>query len=196
MIGVRTPDLRALAKELSHREEIAEFLSDLPHRYFDENQLHAFLLSAIKDFDRCASGVNRFLPFVDNWASCDQMNPAVFAKHRKRLLPLITEWLRAPHPYAVRFAIKMLMDHFLGEDFDPRYLEWVASIGREEYYINMMSAWYFATALAKRYDETIPYLTQGKLPPFVHGKAIRKALDSYRISAERKAFLRTIQRKK
>ena len=195
-IGVRTPALRLLAKEYSRREETQDFLADLPHRYFDENQLHAFLLSEIKDFDRCASEVARFLPFVDNWATCDQMNPAVFRKHKKELLPHLREWLRSPHPYAVRFAIKMLMDHYLGEDFEDRFPAWVASIRSEEYYINMMSAWYFATALAKRYDEVISFLTEGKLSPFVHQKAIRKAIESDRISEEKKAFLRTIKQPK
>ena len=159
-IGVRTPELRKLAKELAKREDIREFLNDLPHQYFDENQLHAFILSGEKDFEKCMEDLERFLPYVDNWATCDQTSPKVFRKHRKELLDAIRRWIESDHPYTVRFAIKMLMEHFLDEDFDPAYPEMVAEVRSEEYYIRMMIAWYFATALAKQYEAVLPYLEQ------------------------------------
>ena len=194
-IGVRTPDLRALAKQLSARADVKSFLDDLPHAYFEENQLHAFLISRVKDFDVCVQEVGRFLPFVDNWATSDQMNPAVLGKHKERLLPYIRKWLDSKEVYAVRFAVKMLMDHFLDEDFDPVYLAWVAAIRSEEYYINMMAAWYFATALAKRYEEAYPYLTGERLSSFVRKKAVQKALESYRVTEKHKAELRALKEK-
>ena len=194
-IGVRTPDLRALAKQLSARADVKSFLDDLPHEYFEENQLHAFLISRVKDFDACVREVERFLPFVDNWATTDQMNSAVLGKHKERLLPYIRKWLDSKEVYAVRFAVKMLMDHFLDEDFDPVYLAWVAAIRSEEYYINMMAAWYFATALAKRYEEAYPYLTGERLSSFVRKKAVQKALESYRVTEEHKAALRALKEK-
>ena len=192
-IGVRTPDLRALAKELAKREDTPLFLASLPHETFDENQLHAFLLCEIKDFDRCLAEVDRFLPYVDNWATCDQMSPKVFKKNKQALLPIIDRWLASGKTYTVRFAIGMLMQHFLDEDFTPLYLEKVAAVRSEEYYVNMMAAWYFATALAKQYEQTIPYFEQNRLAPFVHQKAIRKALESYRIPAEVKEHLRSLK---
>lgn len=192
-IGVRTPDLRAMAKEFASREDISDFLRDLPHKYFDENQLHAFVISNIKDFDLCVKEVERFLPFVDNWATCDQMGPKAFAKHKKELLPYIRKWIASEAIYVVRFGVKMLMDHFLEEAFDPIYLEWVAALRFEEYYINMMSAWYFATALAKQYQSTLPYFTKRKLPPVVLKKAVQKALESFRISEEAKTLLRALR---
>ena len=191
-IGVRTPDLKRLAKEFSSRAEIGEFLSSLPHATFDENQLHAFLISDFKDFSRCVGEVDRFLPYVNNWATSDQMSPAVFKKHSAELLPFIQKWLSSSEVYAVRFAVKMLMDHFLDKAFDPIYLSWVADTKSEEYYIQMMCAWYFATALAKRYEDALPYLSNGRLSPVVKKKAIRKALESFRVSAEQKAYLRTL----
>lgn len=194
-IGVRTPDLRALAKEFSAREDVADFLCDLPHEYFEENQLHAFLIAKIKNFDQCVAETERFLPYVDNWATSDQMNPAVFGKHKERLLPYIRKWLDSKEVYAVRFAVKMLMDHFLEKDFDPVYFVWVAAIRSDEYYINMMAAWYFATALAKRYDEAYPYLAEDKLSPFVRKRAIQKALESFRVTEEHKAALRLLKEK-
>ena len=171
-IGVRTPELRKLAKELAKREDIREFLNDLPHQYFDENQLHAFILSGEKDFEKCMEDLERFLPYVDNWATCDQTSPKVFRKHRKELLDAIRRWIESDHPYTVRFAIKMLMEHFLDEDFDPAYPEMVAEVRSEEYYIRMMIAWYFATALAKQYEAVLPYLEQKKLDVWTHNKTI------------------------
>lgn len=193
VIGVRTPALRAYAKELLKRPDIGEFLSALPHESFDENQLHAFLLSEIKDFDRCAAGVERFLPFVDNWATCDQLSPKVFGKHHAELLPLVKAWIASGETYTVRFGIGMLMAHFLDADFDPRYPEWVAALRSEEYYVNMMRAWFFATALAKQYGAVLPYLEQRRLDVWTHNKTIQKAVESYRISDEQKTYLKTLR---
>ena len=193
MIGVRTPELRKLAKQMLKREEIGEFLRDLPHRYFDEDQLHAFIVSGIKEYGKCMEELMRFLPFVDNWATCDQMSPGVFKKHRQELLAEIREWLGSEHTYTVRFGIGMLMQHFLDEDFDPAYPELVAGVHSEEYYVNMMIAWYFATALAKQYDAVLPFIEGRRLDPWTHNKTIQKAVESYRISDEQKEYLRSLK---
>ena len=193
MIGVRTPELRKLAKQMLKREDIGEFLRDLPHRYFDEDQLHAFIVSGIKEYGKCMEELMRFLPFVDNWATCDQMSPGVFKKHRPELLAEIREWLGSEHTYTVRFGIGMLMQHFLDEDFDPAYPELVAGVHSEEYYVNMMIAWYFATALAKQYDAVLPFIEGRRLDPWTHNKTIRKAVESYRISDEHKEYLRSLK---
>lgn len=193
MIGVRTPELRKLAKQMLKREEIGEFLRDLPHRYFDEDQLHAFIVSGIKEYGKCMEELMRFLPFVDNWATCDQMSPGVFKKHRQQLLAEIREWLGSEHTYTVRFGIGMLMQHFLDEDFDPAYPELVAGVHSEEYYVNMMIAWYFATALAKQYDAVLPFIEGCRLDPWTHNKTIQKAVESYRISDEQKEYLRSLK---
>ena len=192
-IGVRTPDLRSIAKELSKREDVFDFLGVLPHKYFDENQLHAFIISDLKDFSSCVKEVESFLPFVDNWATCDQMGPKVFAKHKIELLPYVKKWLASADVYAVRFGVKMLMDHFLDEAFDSIYLEWVAALRSEEYYINMMAAWYFATALAKQEQSALAYFTKKRLSPVVLKKAVQKALESFRVSENTKATLRTLR---
>ena len=193
MIGVRTPELRKLAKQMLKREEIGEFLQDLPHRYFDENQLHAFIVSGIREYGKCMEELTRFLPFVNNWATCDQMSPVVFKKHKQELLSGIREWIRSEHKYTVRFGIGMLMQHFLDDDFDPAYPELVAGVRSEEYYVNMMIAWYFATALAKQYDAVLPYIERRRLDPWVHNKTIQKAVESYRISDEQKEYLRSLK---
>ena len=193
MIGVRTPELRKLAKQMLKREDIGEFLRDLPHRYFDEDQLHAFIVSGIKEYGKCMEELMRFLPFVDNWATCDQMSPGVFKKHRPELLAEIREWLGSEHTYTVRFGIGMLMQHFLDEDFDPAYPELVAGVHSEEYYVNMMIAWYFATALAKQYDAVLPFIERRRLDPWTHNKTIQKAVESYRISDEQKEYLRSLK---
>ena len=194
-IGVRTPDIRKLAKENYGTEEAEAFLGALPHAYFDEDQLHAFLVSNDKDFDSCMKKVCAFLPYVDNWATCDQMNPKVFAKAKNKaaLLSQVRVWLRSRKTYEVRYGIRMLMAHFLDEDFDPKYLDMVAKIKSDEYYINMMIAWYFATALAKQYEPSLAILKSGKLSPWVQNKAIQKAVESYRITDEQKTFLRTLK---
>ena len=193
VIGVRTPALRNYAKELWKQGDVQPFLDELPHPYFDENQLHAFLLSSMKDFDRCISEVDRFLPYVDNWATCDQMSPKVFKKHREELLKSIREWMSSDQTYTVRFGIGMLMEHFLDEAYDPAYPDMVASVRSEEYYVNMMIAWYFATALAKQYESILPYIKEQRLEPWTHNKAIQKAVESYRITAEQKAYLKTLK---
>ena len=191
VIGVRTPELRKLAKEYLRHPEIDGFLQDLPHTYFDENQLHAFLLSERKDFESCMEQTERFLPYVDNWATCDQMSPKVFGKHKGGLLPHCRKWINSGKTYTVRFGIGMLMQHFLDEDYQEEYAELVASVRSEEYYINMMIAWYFATALAKQYESVLPFITEKRLDPWTHNKTIQKAVESYRITPEQKAYLRT-----
>ncbi len=196
MIGVRTPALRKLAREYGRREEIGEFLQDLPHKYFDENQLHAFIISGIKDFETCIMYVEKFLPYVDNWATCDQMSPTVFKKKRQELLPYIREWVKSDRTYTVRFGIGMLMQHYLDEDFDPSYPAMVAGIKSEEYYISMMIAWYFATALAKQYDTILPFIEEKRLDSQTHNRAIQKAIESYRITQEQKAYLKTLKIRK
>lgn len=194
-IGVRTPPLRQLAKEYSKHLDINEFLSDLPHKYFEENQLHAFIIALDKDFDSCIAKVETFLPYVDNWATCDQMNPKVFAKHRTDLLKHIKPWIRSDKTYTVRFGIKMLMDHFLGENFDISYPKAVAGIRSDEYYVKMMQAWYFATALSMQYDAVLPFIEDSSLDTWTHNKAIQKSVESYRISNEQKAYLKTLKLK-
>ena len=196
MIGVRTPELRKFAKELLKNPEIGDFLSALPHQYFDEDQLHAFIISGMKDFDKCMEELERFLPYVDNWATCDQMSPKIFKKYRQQLFSRIEEWIKSDRTYTVRFAVGMLMEHFLDEDFDPKYPEMVAKLRSEEYYINMMIAWYFATALAKQYDTVIPYIEKKKLDVWTHNKTIQKAIESYRITPEQKEYLRSLKIKK
>lgn len=193
MIGVRTPELRKLAKQMAKREEIGIFLKTLPHAYFDENQLHAFIIAEQKDFAKCMDELTRFLPFVDNWATCDQLSPKIFRKHRQELLPYIKEWLVSDKTYVVRFAVGMLMEHFLDEDFDMAYPEMVAEIRSEEYYINMMVAWYFATAMAKQYEAVLPFIEEVRLDPWTHNKAIQKSIESNRITAEQKAYLRGLK---
>lgn len=193
VIGVRTPVLRAFAKNLCKENDFSDFLNDLPHKYFDENQLHAFLISEIKDFDFCIDELNKFLPFVDNWATCDQMSPKVFKKHKKELLEQIKIWISSEKTYTVRFAVGMLMQHFLDEDFSLEYPKMILKIRSEEYYVKMMVAWYFATALAKQYDAVLPFLENKSLEKWTHNKAIQKALESYRISEEQKKYLRTLK---
>lgn len=195
VIGVRTPALRKYARELAKRENIRVFLEDLPHTWFDENQLHAFILSEMKEFDSCVAGVLAFLPYVDNWATCDQMSPKVFKKHRGELLPYIRKWLAADDTYTVRFAAGMLMEHFLDEEFEPYVLEMAAGIHSEEYYVRMMIAWFFATALVKQYGQTISYLEQGRLDVWTHNKTIQKAIESYRITPDKKEYLRSLKKK-
>ena len=193
IIGVRTPELRRMAKQFSGTEETNTFLNDLPHSYFEENQLHAFILSGMKDYRECLRELNRFLPYVDNWATCDQMSPKVFRKHRTELLQPIKKWIASGETYIIRFGIGMLMEHYLDEDFDIAYPETVAKIRSEEYYVNMMTAWYFATALAKQYDAVLPFIENRRLDTWTHNKAIRKAIESYRITPEQKEYLKTLK---
>ena len=193
IIGVRTPQLRTLAKEMAKEETIDEFLTDLPHRYYEENQIHFFIISAYKDFDECISAVDRFLPYIDNWAVSDQSSPKVFKKNHSKLLKILPTWLESDHIYTKRFAIRMYMNEFLTEDFSEEYLETISKIEGEDYYLKMMVAWYFATALAKQYDATVPYIEKHLLEPWTHKKAIQKAIESYRVSDEQKAYLKTFR---
>lgn len=193
VIGVRTPQLRALAKQYAKGENIGDFLCDLPHKYYEENNLHAFLIEQIKDFDTCVAALDSFLPYIDNWGTCDSMKPKIFAKNADRLLPYIEKWLNSSHTYTVRYAILMLMTHFLGDKFDVRFSELVASIKSSEYYINMMIAWYFATALALQYDSAIAFIEQKRLSAWTHNKTIQKAVESYRINEVQKEYLKTLK---
>jgi len=193
LIGTRTPELRKLAKELMKAGIPEEFLEDLPHEFFDENQLHAFIISEIKDFEKCLAAVNSFLPFINNWATCDQLSPKVFKKYKQRLIEEIRKWIRSGRVFTIRFAIGMLMQHFLDEDFKPEYPEMVARIRSREYYVNMMIAWYFATALAKQPEAIMPYFRDRRLEAWTHNKAIQKAIESYRIPQHQKDELRKMK---
>ena len=192
-IGVRTPDLKKLAKELFGSEMANKFIETLPHRYFDENQLHAFIISLIKNYETCLKEVDRFLPYVDNWGTCDQLSPKAFAKHKEELIVPIKKWLKSKHTYTIRFAIGMLMQHYLDESFREEYMKLVASIKSEEYYVNMMIAWYFATALAKQWDTAIKYIEDKCLDSWAHNKTIQKAVESYRIKDNQKAYLKSLK---
>ena len=192
IIGVRTPILRKMAKQMAV-DEAKDFIAVLPHAFFEENQLHAFLISLIKDYSTCMAEVERFLPFVDNWATCDQLSPKCFTKNKADLLGRVDSWMSSDHEYTVRFAICTLMRYFLDDDFDAAYLEKVSSIDRQEYYIRMMQAWFFATAMAKQYDATLPYIEQRKLQQWTHNKAIQKAVESFRVSDAQKSYLKTLR---
>ena len=195
IIGIRTPVLRKFVKEYKKEPEAAEFLKTLPHHYYDENVLHGFLISELKDYETCVQALDEFLPYVDNWAVCDGISPKVFAKHHQELLPKIRAWTASDQLYTSRFGIRMLMAHFLDEDFRPEYLEIPEAVHSEAYYLNMMIAWFFATALAKQWEATIPYLEKQRLSPWVHKKTIQKARESYRITSEQKEYLKNLKRK-
>ena len=193
VIGVRTPLLRKLAKELAGTPQAEHFLQSLPHRYYAENNLHAFLIEKIRDYDTALAETERFLPYINNWATCDCFCPKVFAKHKAELLIPLRRWLGSDQTYTVRYAMGMLMRYYLDEDFQPEYLAWVAGVHSEEYYLNMMRAWYFATALAKQPDAALPWLTDRRLDVWTHNKTIQKAAESYRISPEMKQQLRELR---
>lgn len=209
IIGIRTPKLRKLAKELWKQagdgrieirgdagtagESISDFMEQLPHFYYEENNLHGLFIEQIKDFDTCVTALDRFLPYVDNWATCDMMAPKVLAKDKEKLLSAIRRWIAAEPVYEVRYAIGMLMRHFLDEDFKTEYADMVATVSSTEYYISMMRAWYFATALAKQYDAVLPYLKERRLDVWTHNKTIQKAIESYRITPEQKEYLRGLR---
>jgi len=193
ILGVKTPDMRKIAKEINGTKEAAEFLKELPHKYYEENLVHFFLISSIKDFDECVRAVETFLPYVDCWPVCDQSSPKAFAKNHEKLLPLIKKWIGSDHVYTVRFGIRMLMNEFLGDDFSPEYPELVASVENDDYYVKMMVAWYFATALAKRYDECVPYITEHRLDTWTHKRAIQKAIESFCVSDAHKEYLKTLR---
>ena len=185
IIGVRMPALRVLAKEI----EVESFIYGLPHKYYEENQLHAILLSGMKDYEECLRQVERFLPYVDNWATCDGLRPRCFSKHTDDVRTHVQRWMASEHEYTVRFGIGVLEAFFLDKAFLPEHLQWVAVIDREEYYIRMMQAWYFATALAKQWDATLPVIST--LPDWVRRKSIQKACESFRVPQEHKDYLRS-----
>lgn len=194
-IGVRLPVLRTVAKELIKAGQSEDFLSSLPHAYFEENMLHALILCEEKDFEIAVEASERFLPFADSWSITDTLAPKAFSKHSERLLPYIEKWIKCDMPYTVRFSILCLMKYFLNEQFEERYIYMVCSVESEEYYVNMMRAWYLATALAKQYDAAIKPLRDNILDRWTHNKTIRKAVESYRITDEQKAYLKTLKRK-
>jgi 3-methyladenine DNA glycosylase AlkD len=194
VLGVRTPVLKKMAKQIKREGGHGAFLAQLPHTYFEENQLHGFLVSEMTDFADCIRELERFLPFVDNWATCDQTSPRIFKKHKAELIPYIDKWLKSGHVYTVRFAIGMLMQHYLDEDFKEEYLEKVSGVRSEEYYVNMEIAWYMATALAKQWDAAIPYIEGARMEKWVHNRTIQKARESYRITPEQKEYLKAFRR--
>lgn len=195
VIGVRTPELRKLAREFAKTPEAAEFIKILPHKYYEENNLHGFLIETIKDYGQLIEATEAFLPYVDNWATCDLMSPKVFKKHLPELYERIKVWLKSEHTYTVRFGIEMLMSFYLDGEFKEEYPELVAGVRSTEYYVNMMIAWYFATALAKQYEAVLPYIENQRLDKWTHNKAIQKAIESYRITDEQKAYLRSLKMK-
>lgn len=195
VIGVRTPELRRLARELFGTPEAEEYLRALPHRYYEENNLHGLLLERVPDYGRAMAELKAFLPYIDNWATCDLMCPKVFQRHLPELLPEIQAWLAHRHAYTVRFGIETLMRFYLDGAFSPEFPAWVAAVRSDEYYVNMMIAWYFATALAKQWDAVVPYIQQRRLERWTHNKTIQKATESYRVTQEQKALLRALRAK-
>ncbi len=192
-IGIRTADLCGFAKNYFRAEYKDIFQKNLPHKYFEENSVHALLISEMKNFEECLSATKNFLPYVNNWATCDSISPKIFSQHTEELYPKILNWLEAEHVYTIRFGLSMLMKFYLGKNFDVKYLECAAAIRSKEYYVEMMAAWFFATALAKHYDSTIKFLTGKKLSASIHNRTIRKALESRRITAEQKNYLRGLK---
>ena len=196
VIGIKVPILRNYTKELLKKYDIQSFVpffKDLPHQYYEENNIHAFLIEKINNYDECLFQLEQFLPYINNWATCDMLNPKVFSKNKDKLLKKINEWIKSSHTYTIRFGIGMLMRYFLDKDFNSSYLELVYSIKSEEYYVNMMKAWFFATALAKQYDATLPLFQNKKLDIWTHNKAIQKAIESFRVPAEHKQYLKTLK---
>lgn len=196
VIGIKVPILRNYTKELLKKYTIQSFVpffKDLPHQYYEENNIHAFLIEKINNYDECLFQLEQFLPYIDNWATCDMLNPKVFSKNKDKLLIKIHDWIKSSHTYTIRFGIGMLMRYFLDKDFNSSYLELVYSIKSEEYYVNMMKAWFFATALAKQYDATLPVFQNKKLDIWTHNKAIQKAIESFRVPAEHKQYLKTLK---
>ena len=193
IIGVRTPELRKLAKQLAKDERVGDFLAVLPHQYLDEMNLHGFIISELKDYDECLKEIDRFLPYVNNWATCDLLSPKAFKqkKNRERLIEDIKRWMASDEPFTIRFGIEMLMSFYLDEDFKPEYLKWVSKIHHEHYYVKMMVAWYFATALAKQWDATLQYIQNMTMEKRNHNEAIQKAVESYRITPEQKELLKS-----
>lgn len=193
IIGIRTPQLRCFANELFKAGNYDGFLNSLPHKYYEENNLHAFLIEKISDFDKATAYLNKFLPYVDNWATCDSMSPKIFKKHKEKLLNITKEWIKSNDTYTVRFGIICFMRHFLDDDFSIEYLDLISSVKSDEYYVKMGVAWYFATALAKQYDDAVQYIENQKLDKWTHNKAIQKAVESYRITPQQKQYLKTLK---
>ena len=193
VIGIKVPVLRKIAKNIKNTREACEFMKKLPHEYYEENNLYAFLIAEIENFDECISELELFLPFLDNWATCDSLRPKCFKSNTDRLLSCVYKWLESDKPYTVRFAIEMLMVYYLDEHFSKEYLDTVSKIKSDEYYVNMMIAWYFATALAKQYNSVFPFVKSRVLPPWVHNKTIQKAMESYRITDEQKIHLKALK---
>jgi len=196
IIGVRIPEIRKLAKKLVKNNEDEDFLKELPHKYYDENLLHGAIISESKNFEKCIKLLDNFLPFIDNWAVCDTISPKIFKKHKKELIEKIKEWSQSDKTYTCRFGVEMLMTHFLDEDFKKEYLEMVANIHSEEYYVKMVIAWFFATALAKQWDYAVIYLENNRLDVWVHNKTIQKARESLKILEDKKGYLKGLKRKK
>lgn len=196
ILGIRIPVLKSLAKEYFNDPAKEDFFNELPHRYYEENHLHIMLLCLEKDFNKCVEGLDKFLPYADNWAVTDQSSPKCFKKHHDELVPVLTKWLNSDHVYTARYAINIFMREFLDQDFDIRYAELISKKQGEDYYLKMIIAWYFATALAKQYDAVIPFIEQRRLEPWIHNKAIQKAIESFRVTDEHKSYLRTLKIKK
>ena len=194
IIGIKTPELKTIAKDLYQNNNYHNFLYDLPHKYFEENQIHAFIISLMKDYDEAMDELEKFLPYIDNWATCDQLKVKCFSKHKDDLLKHINKWLKNKHSYTIRFGIKALMDYYLDEDYDSKYPEMVRKVKSDDYYVKMMQAWYYATALAKQKDDIIIYLQDNKLDDWVHNKTIQKAIESNRISDKDKEYLKTCRK--
>lgn len=193
IIGVKTPELRKFAKEIFKEKNYENFLNSLPHKYHEENSLHGFIIENIKDFNRVIGYLDKFFPYIDNWATCDLISPKIFKKYLPELICKIKEWINSGRVYSVRFGVEMLMTHYLDDNFLPEYLKLVADIKSEEYYINMMIAWYFATAFAKQYDFAVKYIENKKLDVWVHNKSIQKAIESRRIPPDKKEYLKTLK---
>lgn len=194
IIGVRIPHARKYACSIADNPDIELFLNSLPHYYYDENNIHAFIIERIKDYDECINAVEKFLPYIDNWATCDSIKPKVFKKNKEKLIKSVEQWLKSDKPYTIRFGSNMLMTYFLDEDFSKEHIEWLANVDSEEYYVQMGIAWYLATALAKQYDDTVAYIENKKFPVWIHNKAIQKARESYRVLEERKDYLKSLKR--
>lgn len=193
IIGVRTPTVRSLAKKYFKDERVGEFLDELPHKYYDEYNLHGFIITEIKDYSEAIKRVDEFLPYVDNWATCDLLSPKAFKKNREKLIFDIERWISSDKPFTIRFGIEMAMSHFLDEDFSLSLMNKISKVKSEEYYVKMMVAWYFATALAKQWDSSLPYIADKKLGVWEHNKTIQKAVESYRITDEQKEYLKSLK---
>ena len=194
ILGIRTPDMRNIAKEIFNSSYKEEFLNEIPHKYYEENLIHMFVVGMIKDFDLCVKYLDKFLPYIDCWPVSDQSSPKVFKKNHDKLIPIIKKWIKSNHTYTARFGMRILMNEFLDDDFKPEYLSLVSDKKGDDYYLKMMQAWYFATALAKKYDDTIKYIEDNRLDLWVHNKTIQKAIESFRVSDTHKEYLKTLKR--